>query len=93
MDKFIGKRLDGRYEFQELIGVGGMANVYRAFDVAENKDVAIKILKEEYLDNQMADICTSLLRRKGILLLYLCLPSGQPRGHVCKQGPFKERNV
>lgn len=52
MDKFIGKRLDGRYEFQELIGVGGMANVYRAFDVAENKDVAIKILKEEYLDNE-----------------------------------------
>ena len=52
MDKFIGKRLDGRYEFQELIGIGGMANVYRAFDVVEKKDVAIKILKEEYLGNE-----------------------------------------
>ena len=29
MDKYIGKRLDGRYEIHELIGVGGMANVYR----------------------------------------------------------------
>lgn len=52
MDKFIGKRLDGRYEFQELIGIGGMANVYRAYDIVEQKDVAIKILKEEYLGNE-----------------------------------------
>ena len=26
-DKYIGKKLDGREEIQELIGVGGMANV------------------------------------------------------------------
>ena len=25
MDKFVGKRLDGRYEIKEIIGVGGMA--------------------------------------------------------------------
>ena len=29
MDKLIGKRLDGRYLIQSLVGVGGMANVYR----------------------------------------------------------------
>lgn len=29
MDKYIGKRLDGRYEIRELIGVGGMQNVYK----------------------------------------------------------------
>ncbi len=52
MDKFIGKRLDGRYEFKELIGIGGMANVYRAFDIVEQKEVAIKVLKEEYLGNE-----------------------------------------
>ena len=43
MDKFIGKRLDGRYEFKELIGMGGMANVYKAFDIVDQKYVAIKI--------------------------------------------------
>ena len=32
MDQFIGKKLDGRYQIESLIGVGGMANVYRAED-------------------------------------------------------------
>ena len=52
MDKYLGKRLDGRYEITELIGVGGMANVYKARDVIENRVVAVKILREEYLDNE-----------------------------------------
>jgi len=47
-DKFIGKRLDGRYEIHELLGVGGMAYVYRAYDKMEDRWVAIKILKEEF---------------------------------------------
>lgn len=51
MDKYIGKRLDGRYEIHELIGMGGMAYVYRAYDKIENRWVAIKILKEELSDN------------------------------------------
>ncbi|MGN1043298.1 MAG: Stk1 family PASTA domain-containing Ser/Thr kinase [Acutalibacteraceae bacterium] len=52
MDKYTGKRLDGRYEIQELIGVGGMAVVYRAYDIIEDKIVAIKILKDEFLGNK-----------------------------------------
>lgn len=52
MDKYTGKRLDARYEIQELIGVGGMAVVYRAYDVIEDKIVAIKILKDEFLGNK-----------------------------------------
>ena len=52
MDKYVGKRLDGRYEIQEVIGVGGMAVVYKAFDNVENKIVAIKILKEEFSNNE-----------------------------------------
>ena len=51
MDKFIGKRLDGRYEIHELIGVGGMAYVYKAYDRVEDRWVAIKILKEEFSNN------------------------------------------
>ena len=30
MDNLIGKTLDGLYTIQELIGAGGMANVYKA---------------------------------------------------------------
>lgn len=51
MDKYVGKKLDGRYEIQELIGVGGMATVYRAIDTKNKRDVAIKILKDEFLKN------------------------------------------
>ncbi len=52
MDKYIGKRLDGRYEIREIIGVGGMAYVYKAYDNIDNRIVAVKILKEEYLANE-----------------------------------------
>ncbi len=52
MDKYTGKRLDGRYEIQELIGVGGMAMVYKAHDNLDDKTVAIKILKDEFLGNE-----------------------------------------
>ena len=52
MDKYIGKRLDARYEVHELIGVGGMALVYKAYDVIESKVVSIKILKDEYFGNK-----------------------------------------
>lgn len=52
MDKYIGKKLDGRYEITELIGIGGMADVYKAVDLMEdNKVVAVKILKSEFADN------------------------------------------
>ena len=51
MDKYTGKRLDGRYEIHELVGAGGMALVYRAYDTLNQRIVAIKILKDEYLHN------------------------------------------
>lgn len=52
MDSNIGKKLDGRYEITELIGIGGMADVYKAQDVMENRPVAVKILKPEYSDDE-----------------------------------------
>lgn len=52
MDNYTGKRLDGRYEIQEVIGVGGMAVVYKAYDNIDDRTVAVKILKEEYLANE-----------------------------------------
>lgn len=52
MDRYIGKRLDGRYEIKEIIGVGGMAVVYKAYDTIESRIVAIKILKSEFVSNE-----------------------------------------
>ncbi len=52
MENYTGKRLDGRYEIQEVIGVGGMAVVYKAYDNIDDRTVAVKILKEEFLANE-----------------------------------------
>lgn len=48
MENYVGKRLDGRYEVQEIIGVGGMSVVYKAYDNVDDRIVAVKILKDEY---------------------------------------------
>ncbi len=52
MDNYIGKKLDGRYELLEIIGIGGMAVVYKAYDNIEARTVAVKILKEEFTSNE-----------------------------------------
>ena len=51
-DKYIGRLLDNRYEIQEVIGVGGMAVVYRARCHRLNRLVAIKILKDEHAQDE-----------------------------------------
>ncbi len=52
MDRYIGKLLDGRYELVEILGVGGMAVVYRAKDCILNRFVAIKIMKDEFTNDE-----------------------------------------
>ncbi len=52
MDNYVGKRLDGRYEVQEIIGVGGMSVVYKAYDNIDDRIVAVKVLKDEYSANE-----------------------------------------
>ncbi len=52
MENYVGKRLDGRYEIQDIIGVGGMAVVYKAYDSIDDRVVAIKVLKDEYLADE-----------------------------------------
>ena len=52
MENYVGKRLDGRYEIREIIGVGGMAVVYKAYDNIDDRIVAVKILKDEFLANE-----------------------------------------
>ncbi|WP_294539941.1 Stk1 family PASTA domain-containing Ser/Thr kinase [uncultured Gemmiger sp.] len=52
MDNLIGKKLDGRYLIESLIGVGGMANVYKGRDIRTGNEIAVKVLKEEFLGNE-----------------------------------------
>ena len=52
MDKYLGKMLDDRYEIIELIGSGGMANVYKAKCHRLNRMVAVKILKPDMAENE-----------------------------------------
>lgn len=56
-DKYIGTVIDGRYEIKEVLGIGGMAVVYRAYDKRDERDIAIKILKEEVLSDENAFEC------------------------------------
>lgn len=48
----ISKVLNNRYEIIELIGRGGMAYVYKAKDRKLNRYVAVKVLREEYTENE-----------------------------------------
>ena len=52
MDNYVGKRLDRRYELQKVIVVGGMAVVYKAYDNIDDRTVAVKILKDEFLASE-----------------------------------------
>lgn len=51
-DKYIGKMLDDRYEIIELIGSGGMANVYKALCHRLNRYDAVKIMRDETAQNE-----------------------------------------
>jgi serine/threonine protein kinase len=44
----VGELIAGRYELQELVGSGGMSNVFRAYDRLLERSVAIKVLHEQF---------------------------------------------
>lgn len=51
MDNYVNTVVSNRYEIKEIIGVGGMSRVYKAYDRVDDRIVAIKILKDEYNEN------------------------------------------
>ena len=48
----LGSILNGRYEIIEKVGIGGMAIVYKAKDIYLKRIVAVKVLKEQYIDDK-----------------------------------------
>ncbi|WP_080846492.1 Stk1 family PASTA domain-containing Ser/Thr kinase [Cytobacillus gottheilii] len=48
----IGKRISGRYKVLDMIGGGGMANVYLAHDMILDRDVAVKMLRLDFVDDE-----------------------------------------
>ncbi|WP_026566420.1 Stk1 family PASTA domain-containing Ser/Thr kinase [Bacillus sp. UNC41MFS5] len=48
----IGKRISGRYKVLEMIGGGGMANVYLAHDMILDREVAVKMLRLDFVNDE-----------------------------------------
>lgn len=51
-EKYVGAVLDGRYRIDCIIGIGGMAVVFRAVDMLMKRVVAIKMLKNEIANDE-----------------------------------------
>lgn len=50
-EKYIGKLLEERYQILDIIGEGGMAVVYKALDTRLNRNVAVKIMRDEMAED------------------------------------------
>ena len=46
-EKYVGRVFDNRYRIEKVIGIGGMAIVFKATDMLMRRTVAVKILKDE----------------------------------------------
>ncbi|MFY9263942.1 MAG: protein kinase [Solirubrobacterales bacterium] len=49
--ELIGQIVGGRYRIEEIVGAGGMATVYRAFDTTLERPVALKVMRREVADD------------------------------------------
>ena len=53
-ERFVGQTLDGRYNIERIVGIGGMAVVFRAYDTVSRRTVAIKMLKDDTAKDEAA---------------------------------------
>ena len=53
-ERYVGQILDNRYRIDKVIGVGGMAAVFRAEDMQMHRTVAVKILKDDVAEDEVS---------------------------------------
>lgn len=53
-DPLVGATIDGRFQIEKSIGVGGMGTVYRARQLSVGRDVAVKVLRAELSGKEVA---------------------------------------
>ncbi len=53
-EKYVGLVFDNRYRVERIVGIGGMAVVFKATDLLMRRTVAIKILKDEISEDEQA---------------------------------------
>lgn len=51
-DLLVGQTIDGKYQVRKCLAEGGMGKVYEAYDLSERREVAIKVLKADYLRDE-----------------------------------------
>ncbi len=76
-EEYVGQLFDRRYQIEELIGNGGMAVVFRARDTRMNRTVAVKLLRDEFADDEEAvkrfineSKAVAMLSHKNIVNIY-----------------------
>ena len=53
-EKYVGQVFDRRYKIKKIIGIGGMAVVFEAYDMLKNRPVAVKMLKDDIAEDAQA---------------------------------------
>ncbi len=52
MKQLIGSVVNGRYRIESTLGIGGMSVVFRAYDLKQNREVSLKVLRADRLGDQ-----------------------------------------
>ena len=83
----IGREIDGRYRILELLGRGGMATVYKAFDTRLEREVAVKVLRREIFSPEELKTLRVRFEREAKSLAQLSHPNIVP---VLDYGEFED---